>query len=189
MRLYPTLCILAISLVGCAASSSDSGSTADSDYTRGRGARDAQPLSGDELRFANYVHVDASTNGWPSHGYAGIDEFVRDASGKRIGLTAALYLEKDRTFTLYYQELEMVDQWNGRALAEKKLTGSWHVEGAVLKLGSAASATTVMTNTGEALGVTLPAGWQASAGLDATLPFEKTSSNVGPNAPFWSDFE
>jgi len=188
MRFYPTLCILAISLVGCAAPSADP-ATGDSDYTSSRHPRDAQPLSGDELRFEQYLHVDASTPGNPGHEYAGYDDFLRDVNGKRFGVNAALYLEKDRTFTLYYEELEMVDQWNGRPLAARKLTGTWHVEGAVLKLGSTASATTVMTNDGEALDVTLPAGWQVTAGLDATLPFETTSSNVGPNAPYWSDYQ
>lgn len=197
MRFLPLASIFAISLIGCAAPSADESAdsqenaygSSGSSHARSRGSR--APLSGDELRFEKYLHVDASTQWWPSHSYVEYSAYVSDAAGKRLGVDAALYLESDRTFTLYYSEIVMADAYNGTARTQRKLTGTWRANGATLELGSA-SATTAMTQDSfshdtEGLALSLPSGW-AGDGVDVTVPLTLTSSNVGPTAPFWSDY-
>ena len=165
--------------VACAAPASDE-ATQSSDVTTRRARTDA-PLAGDELAFESFLHVSDSTNGWPHHSYAEHSEQVR-VGAERVAVSAALYLERDRTFTLYYSELEMVDAYNGTSRTQRKLTGTWRANGEELQLGAASARLS-----GETLVLSPPEGW-AGADVTAVVPLEMDGSNVCPNAPFWSDY-
>ncbi len=185
-------CVLVSALVAQACAVEPSDASADADYTARRARGSEQPLSGDEVRFEPFLHLDASTAGHPSHRYMKGSARTKVA-GKTLASDVALYLERDRSFTLYYTELELVDSWNGTARARRKLVGTWRAEGDVLQLGAASAKIVKGRDTFghevDGLVLTLPEGW-ASAGAPTTawlplyaLPF----SNVGPDAPYWSD--
>lgn len=159
---------------------------------RTRASRDvATPLSGDEVRFEKFLHVDASTAWWPSHHYPEYHARVHVGSDTYF-VSAALYLETDRSFTLYYAESLAVAQYSGKPVTARKLTGTWSVQGAALKLGTGAEAVAAKMHDGfghnvEGLTVSLPAGW-AGNGLSSTIALTVGVTNVGPRAPFWSSY-
>ena len=180
-----------LSLAGCAAPSAAPEETdTQVDGYSSRGTRSAAPLSGDELSFEQFLHVDASTSSWSSHSYADYSERVR-AGSKTIALGASLYLERDRTFTLYYSEIELTSEHNGFARTQRKLAGTWRANGNTLELGTTASATLTMVHDSwnqdvEGLSLVMPEGW-ATADVAGDVLLTQGGSNVGPKAPFWSD--
>lgn len=180
-------------ICGCSVDSiGDSAESADSDLGARKAEQDrAAPLGGDELRFQRYVHVNESTPFNPSHRVASSSDRVY-AGNELIATDAYLYLEADRTFTLFYSETVMADAANGRSRTQRKLTGTWHVEGTTLYLGDEATGRTAMTTDAfnknvEGLFLTLPAAW-AGDGLPDEVPFLVVETNVWPTAPYFSDF-
>lgn len=174
-------------MVGCSApTTADDADTQEAAYS-------TAPLSGAELAFEGFMHVDHSTNGWAAHDYMGYSEYATTDEGKRISLSVHLYLERDRSFTLYYSELEMVSQYGGRPRTERKLTGEWRANGTTLELGTAsASLARVSDGWGsevDGLDLVLPAGWQTSDVSNVLLGLHLTGSNVGPKAPFFEDYQ
>jgi hypothetical protein len=150
------------------------------------------PLTEEEKAFEPFFHVDKSSGGSSAHDFAGAS--LDSTSGAdRVGARASLYLETDRTFTLYYEEFVFVGAFNSRARARRKLTGAWTVTDGTLSLGPEATAMA-----GAAAGpfghstpgrkLSLRTGW-AGDGFEASVTLIRTQSNIGPDAGFWSDFQ
>jgi hypothetical protein len=188
MRSYlPTLLsLLAVSIVGCGAPA------ADADVSTDTAAYSTDPLTGDELAFEKFMHDDVSSNGWPAHDYACKSVETTTADGKRIWIHAYLYLERDRTFTIFYAETEMVSQFGGHARTQRKLTGDWTANGTSLALGAASAklgrGNDFWGDPTDAVIMTLPSGWQSADVRDVVLAAIPCSSNVGPSAPFFEDY-
>lgn len=184
--------LLVAGLSGCAVDSThDSGESADSALARQAEDGRAAPLAGDELRFQRYVHVDESTPSNPEHRVAAYDDRT-NVGADVIAADAYLYLEADRTFTLFYSETVMVDAVSGHSRTQRKLTGAWRVEGATLNLGDQATGRTAMTTNDfnssvEGLFVSLPQGWVGD-GMAREVPLIVVETNVWPTAPFFSDY-
>jgi hypothetical protein len=177
--------LVTLSSVGCASPPSDDVATQSAAYSN-------DPLSGDELAFEPFMHDDLSANGWPAHDFVGFSKYVMTADGKRVSLSAHLYLERDRSFTLFYSETVMVSQFAGNPRTMRKLAGEWKANGTTLELAGASAklgrARDGWNREVDGLVVTLPAGWQSADVADVVLDFYPTSSNAGPSAVFFEDY-
>ena len=184
-------------LGGCASPERDPAEHHDNDVTTRdpeavRQPESGAPLTEEEKAFEPFFHVDKSAGGWPAHDFAGAS--VDSTSGAdRVGARASLYLETDRTFTLYYDESVFMDAFSSRTRTRRKLTGAWTVIDGSLSLGPEANATIgpAADHFGHptpGLSLSLPSGW-AGDGFVHSITLIRTQSNVGPDAGFWSEYQ
>jgi hypothetical protein len=186
MRSYLATLLSVLAVSACAAPA------ADADVATDTAAYSTDPLTADELAFEKFMHEDVSANGWPAHDYACKSIETTTADGKRIWMDVSLYLERDRTFTLFYSEMEMVSQFAGHARTQRKLAGDWSANGTSLALGAASAklgrGKDFWGNPVDAVIVTLPSGWQSTDVGGVALDVIRCNSNVGPSAPVFEDY-
>ncbi len=137
--------------------------------------------------FAQFTYKQDGT----AHRYlSGRDAF--DSAAGPLLVNESIYLSADKTFVFFYDEGIKIDESSSKPVGQRKIKGVWSVEGATLKLGNAATCVaTKVQDFGkprDAVGCTLTDALIGKEAVGRSIVSLYTSSNVGPDAPFWSDY-